>query len=115
MTWRTCVTREGRFNLNSVLCGAEGSLGFIVEAKLNVLPIPKYSMLVNVRYAGFMDALRDAKALMAHQAVVDRNRRLQGVAAGDEGHRLARRRRVFPEDAERPTLGINLVEFSGDD
>ena len=53
-----------RFNLNSVLCGSEGSLGFIVEATLNVLPIPKYSILVNVRYAGFMDALRDAKALM---------------------------------------------------
>ncbi|KPW25590.1 putative Oxidoreductase, FAD-binding [Pseudomonas cannabina pv. alisalensis] len=46
------------------MCGSEGSLGFIVEAKLNVLPIPKYSVLVNVRYAGFMDALRDAKALM---------------------------------------------------
>ncbi|KPB71344.1 FAD-linked oxidase [Pseudomonas syringae pv. maculicola] len=56
--------QDDRFNLNSVLCGSEGSLGFIVEAKLNVLPIPKYSVLVNVRYAGFMDALRDAKALM---------------------------------------------------
>ena len=31
---------QGRFNLNSVLCGAEGSLGYVVEAKLNVLPIP---------------------------------------------------------------------------
>ncbi len=58
---------DGRFNLNSVLCGSEGSLGFIVEARLNVLPIPKHSILVNVRYAGFMDALRDAKALMAHK------------------------------------------------
>lgn len=58
---------DGRFNLNSVLCGAEGSLGFVVEAKLNVLPIPKYSVLVNVRYAGFMDALRDARALLGHR------------------------------------------------
>lgn len=55
---------DGRFNLNSVLCGGEGSLGLIVEAKLNVLPIPKYSVLVNVRYAGFMDALRDARNLI---------------------------------------------------
>ena len=37
---------QGRFNLNSVLCGAEGSLGYVVEAKLNVLPIPKYAALV---------------------------------------------------------------------
>ncbi|WP_431026016.1 FAD-binding and (Fe-S)-binding domain-containing protein [Halomonas sp. H5] len=59
---------DGRLNLNSLLCGSEGSLGFLNEAVLNVLPIPKHSTLVNVRYAGFMDALRDAKALMASSA-----------------------------------------------
>lgn len=58
---------DGRFNLNSVLCGAEGSLGFVVEAELNVLPIPRYAVLVNIRYASFMDALRDAQALMVHR------------------------------------------------
>ena len=60
---------DGRFDLNSVLCGAEGSLGFVVEARLNVLPIPKYSVLVNVRYAVFMDALRDARALIAQKSL----------------------------------------------
>ncbi len=59
---------EGRLDLSSLLCGSEGSLGFINEAVLNVLPIPRHSTLVNVRYAGFMDALRDAKALMASSA-----------------------------------------------
>ncbi|MBF8224302.1 D-2-hydroxyglutarate dehydrogenase YdiJ [Halomonas sp. 328] len=59
---------DDRLNLNSLLCGSEGSLGFLDEAVLNVLPIPKHSTLVNVRYAGFMDALRDAKALMASAA-----------------------------------------------
>ncbi|MCG6658761.1 FAD-binding oxidoreductase [Halomonas campisalis] len=59
---------HGRLDINSLLCGAEGSLGFLDEAVLNVLPIPKHSTLVNVRYAGFMDALRDAKALMASSA-----------------------------------------------
>ncbi|MEC9481910.1 MAG: FAD-binding and (Fe-S)-binding domain-containing protein, partial [Halomonas sp.] len=57
-------TADGRFDLNSVLCGSEGSLGFLNEASLNVLPMAKHSTLVNVRYASFMDALRDAKALM---------------------------------------------------
>ncbi|MDL5593618.1 FAD-binding and (Fe-S)-binding domain-containing protein [Bacillus subtilis] len=106
---------DNRFNLNSVLCGAEGSLGFVVEAKLNVLPIPKHTMLVNIRYAGFMDALRDARALMALKPLsietVDSKVLLlamqdivwNGVAE------------YFPESAERPTLGINLVEFCGDD
>lgn len=106
---------DGRFNLNSVLCGAEGSLGFVVEATLSVLPIPKHAILVNVRYGSFMDALRDAQALMMHRPLsietVDskvlllamRDTVWQGIA------------RYFPQDEQHPTLGINLVEFSGDD
>ena len=106
---------DGRFNLNSVLCGSEGSLGFIVEAKLNVLPIPKYSILVNVRYAGFMDALRDAKALMAMKplSIETVDSKVLLLAMQDiVWHGVAE---YFPEDPDRPTLGINLIEFSGDD
>jgi len=106
---------HGRFNLNSVLCGAEGSLGFVVEAKLNVLPIPKYSVLVNVRYGSFMDALRDANALLAHKplSIETVDSRVLLLAMKDiVWHSVAE---YFPADAERPTLGINLVEFSGDD
>src|SRR5690606_32836311 len=33
---------QGRFNLNNILCGSEGTLGFITEAKLNLLVTPKY-------------------------------------------------------------------------
>jgi len=106
---------DGRFNLNSVLCGSEGSLGFIVEAKLNVLPIPGYSILVNVRYAGFMDALRDAKALMAMKplSIETVDSKVLMLAMQDiVWHGVAE---YFPEDPDRPTLGINLIEFSGDD
>ncbi len=106
---------DGRFNLNSVLCGAEGSLGFIVEAKLNVLPIPKYSVLVNVRYAGFMDALRDARALIEHKplSIETVDSKVLLLAMQDiVWHGVAE---YFPEDAQAPTLGINLVEFSGDE
>src|SRR4030095_7455141 len=44
---------HGRFNLNSILCGAEGTLAFIAEAKLNLMPLPKHLALVNVKYASF--------------------------------------------------------------
>ena len=107
---------DGRFNLNSVLCGAEGSLGFIVEAELNVLPIPKYSVLVNVRYAGFMDALADARALMAHRplSIETVDSRVLMMAMKDiVWTRVAS---YFPwAEGEQDTRGINLVEFSGDD
>ncbi|QUE75124.1 FAD-binding and (Fe-S)-binding domain-containing protein [Stutzerimonas stutzeri] len=106
---------DGRFNLNSVLCGAEGSLGFVVEAKLNVLPIPKYSVLVNIRYAGFMDALRDARTLitMSPLSIETVDSKVLLLAMQDiVWHGVAE---YFPQQSQRPTLGINLVEFSGDD
>ena len=110
---------DGRFNLNSVLCGAEGSLALTCEAVLNVLPIPRHSTLVNVRYASFMDALADAKALMTGGAsptsieTVDDT--VLGLAMEDfvwEG--VAD---FFPASApgEPPIAGINLVEFNDDD
>ncbi|WP_275289450.1 FAD-linked oxidase C-terminal domain-containing protein, partial [Halomonas elongata] len=109
-------TAEGKFDLNSVLCGAEGSLAFTSEAVLNVLPIPKHSTLVNVRYAGFMDALRDAKALMASSAAPTSIETVDSKVLG-----LARQDVVwdnvaefFPED-DTPAEGINLVEFNDDD
>ena len=76
---------DGQVNLNNILCGSEGSLGFIVEAKLNVLPIPQHAVLVNVSYASFMEALRDAQALMA---ALEREREAWHTFAGRVGAAL---------------------------
>ncbi|MEJ2793927.1 FAD-binding and (Fe-S)-binding domain-containing protein [Iodobacter sp. LRB] len=99
----------GQFDLNAILCGSEGTLGLIVEAKLNVLPLPKYSALINIRYASFDAALRDAPHLMALGAAsietVDST--ILQLAKGDLiWHGI---REFFPEDST-PTLGINLLE-----
>lgn len=106
---------DGRFNLNSVLCGSEGSLGFVVEATLNVLPIPRHSILVNVRYGSFMDALRDAKALMTLRplSIETVDSKVLMLAMKDiVWHGVAE---YFPAAPDAPTLAINLIEFSGDD
>ncbi|MBU9332981.1 D-2-hydroxyglutarate dehydrogenase YdiJ [Burkholderia multivorans] len=106
---------DGRFNLNSVLCGAEGSLGFVVEATLNVLPIPKYSVLVNVRYAGFMEALRDARALLELKPLSIETVDSTVLMLAMKDFVWSSVADYFPQDDRRPTLGINLIEFSGDD
>ncbi|SHE88439.1 FAD/FMN-containing dehydrogenase [Modicisalibacter ilicicola DSM 19980] len=117
-------TPDGRLDLNSVLCGSEGSLGLLNEATLNVLPMAKHSTLVNVRYASFMDALRDAKALMALEA----NRPTSIETVDDKVLNLAMEDFVwnsvaefFPAAADdetavvtAPICGINLVEFNAD-
>ncbi|WP_445000031.1 D-2-hydroxyglutarate dehydrogenase YdiJ [Halomonas mongoliensis] len=131
---------QGCLDLSSLLCGAEGFLGFLNEAVLGVLPIPKHSTLVNVRYAGFMDALRDAKALIGSsqdqpQALAARPISIETV--DDKVLLLAMEDFVwdsvaefFPGEsavdagegdtttAERQALairGINLIEFNDDD
>ncbi|MDN6179927.1 MAG: FAD-binding oxidoreductase [Halomonas subglaciescola] len=105
-----------RLNLNSLLCGSEGSLGLLDEAVLNVLPIPRHSTLVNVRYAGFMDALNDAKALMASDALPT------SIETIDDSVLLLAMKdfiwngvaEFFPA-GDTPIYGINLVEFNDDD
>ncbi|WP_024302693.1 FAD-binding and (Fe-S)-binding domain-containing protein [Pseudogulbenkiania sp. MAI-1] len=104
---------QGRFNPNSILCGAEGTLGLVAEAKLGVLPIPRASALVNMRYTSFDAALRDAPALMALGAasIETVDSKVLGLARQDiVWHGV---REFFPDDAT-PAQGINLVEFLAD-
>src|SRR3954451_16598661 len=107
--------RQGRFNLNAILCGAEGTLGFIAEAELNVLPIPKYSALVNIRYDSFDAALRDARALMdVHAASVETvDSRVLALARNDIV--WGEVSEFFPDDPEGPAEGVNLVEVLAND
>lgn len=110
------VFEREQFNINSVLCGAEGSLGFIAEATLNVLPIPTERVLVNISYANFQDALNDANALMAKKplSIETVDSKVLGLAKADIV--WAQVAEFFPEQADKaPVMGINLVEFAGDD
>jgi FAD/FMN-containing dehydrogenase/Fe-S oxidoreductase len=107
--------REGRFDLNAILCGSEGTLGFVAEAELNVLPIPKRSALINIRYDSFDAALRDARALVALQAasIETVDARVLGLARQDiVWHEV---QEFFPDDPEGPAEGVNLVELLADD
>ncbi|MBY4677142.1 D-2-hydroxyglutarate dehydrogenase YdiJ [Marinobacterium arenosum] len=107
---------QGRFNLNSVLCGAEGSLAFIAEAKLNCLPIPKYAALVNIKYDSFEASLRDAKDLMTWgpTSIETIDSKVLNLAMGDIIWDTVAA--YFPHSEGEPAIrGINLVEYTGDD
>ena len=104
-------TANGDFDLNSILCGSEGTLGFIVEAKLNLLDIPSHSALVNVSYTDFDASLRDAQALMAAAptSIETIDSRVLELARGDNSwHTVAQ---YFPE-SEQAIAGVNLVEYT---
>ncbi|KJZ11551.1 FAD-linked oxidase, partial [Marinomonas sp. S3726] len=103
------------FNLNSVLCGSEGTLGFIVEAKVNLLKIPTFATLVNIRYDSFEGSLRHAKALLnaAPTSIETVDSRVLGLAKDDIiWHSVAD---FFPENEGEDIQGVNLVEYTGND
>src|SRR5215207_61310 len=106
---------QDRFDLNAILCGAEGTLGFIAEAELNVLPIPNHSALVNIRYDSFDAALRDARTLMdVHAASVETvDSRVLALARNDIV--WGEVSEFFPDDPEGPAEGVNLVEVLAND
>lgn len=106
---------QGRFNLNNILCGSEGTLGFITEAKINLLPIPKFSALINVNYRDFNAALRDATELIkANPTSIETvDSKVLNLAMNDiVWHSVAE---FFPAPASGEKIqGINLVEYTSD-
>lgn len=107
---------QGQFNLNNILCGSEGTLGFIAEAKLNLLSTPKYSALVNVNYRDFNAALRDAAELMKAEptSIETVDSKVLNLAMNDiVWHSVAD---FFPPSSSGEKIqGINLVEYTADD
>jgi (R)-2-hydroxyglutarate dehydrogenase len=106
---------EGRFYFNSVICGAEGTLAFVTEAKINLVPVPRHAALVNIRYVSFDAALRDARTLMQLEAASSEtiDGTVLALARGDAIWLDVAK--YFPDDSEGPAQGVNIVEFLADD
>src|SRR4029453_18420575 len=106
---------QGRFNLNAILCGAEGTLAFVAEAKLNLMPLPKHLALVNVKYESFEDTLRDTRELMKSDpaAIESIDSIVLNLAMNDIVWDSVSD--LFPVQEGKNIAGINLVEFIAED
>jgi len=104
----------GRFDLNAVLCGSEGTLGLIAEAELAVLPIPARSALVNIRYRSFDAALRDARHLapLRPASIETVDGTVLSLARSDVVWGAVEP--YFPLDEAGPAAAILIVEILGD-
>jgi FAD/FMN-containing dehydrogenase/Fe-S oxidoreductase len=57
-----------RFNLSRLICGSEGTLLFITEAKLNLSPLPPpHKALVAVHFNSVIEAIRGNLVALRHQ------------------------------------------------
>lgn len=103
------------FDLTRLLCGAEGTLAFIAEARLDITPIPKVRRLVNIKYDSFDSALRNAPFMVEAKALsvetVDSN--VLNLAREDiVWHSV---QDLITDVPGKAMPGLNIVEFAGDD
>jgi FAD/FMN-containing dehydrogenase/Fe-S oxidoreductase len=54
------------FNLAKVIVGSEGTLGIIVAAKLNLVPLPKAKAVLTIEFDELLDALAATPAIVRH-------------------------------------------------
>jgi FAD/FMN-containing dehydrogenase/Fe-S oxidoreductase len=102
------------FDLSRIITGSEGSLGFVVEAKLNITPIAKYKCLVNVKYDSFESALRNAPFLVAAQAtsVETVDSKVLNLARSDIiWHQV---KDLITDVPGKAMQGLNMVEYNSE-
>ncbi|MYM58385.1 FAD-binding protein [Vibrio sp. OCN044] len=107
--------QTGEFDITRVLCGAEGSLAFLTEAKLNLTPIPKVRVLVNVKYNSFDSALRNAPFMVKASAlsVETIDSKVLNLAKQDiVWHTVSD---LLTDVPGKDMQGINMVEYAGHD
>ncbi|MEW6251384.1 MAG: FAD-linked oxidase C-terminal domain-containing protein, partial [Planctomycetota bacterium] len=61
------ATGRPRLNLEQLICGSEGTLGIIVGATLNLVPLPAHKGLTVVHFETLPEALNAVPAMLAHQ------------------------------------------------
>jgi len=113
-----------------VLCGSEGTLGIIVGAKLNLVPRPKSTGLVLLRYENVLDALEAVPGILeCEPAAVELVDRMildaarsnpafssgQGLLAGDPGAVLVVEFFADGDAALREKTGKLIAALKGSD
>lgn len=100
-------------SLNPILAGSEGTLGFIVGARLRLLPIPRAKRTIALAYAQFDHALAAAESLVSANptAIETIDHRILSLARADTIWHEVEHLLSFNVEVE----AINLLEFSGDD
>lgn len=107
--------KDDSLDISRIICGAEGTLGFIVGAKLDLTPIPSYRSLVVIKYDSFDSALRHAPVLVKAEAlsVETVDSKVLNLAKQDVVWHTVKDLITAVPNVEME--GINIVEFAGSD
>ena len=59
-------TNTDRWNLCELIVGSEGTLGVILEAKLNLESLPKHKVLCTIHFSELLEAIRTVAIILKH-------------------------------------------------
>ena len=65
-TLDTFTNTDNPFNLAKLIVGSEGTLGLILEARINLVPLPKAKAVLTIEYETLLDALGETPAILKH-------------------------------------------------
>jgi FAD/FMN-containing dehydrogenase/Fe-S oxidoreductase len=98
------------WNLSSLITGSEGTLGLVLDAKLNLEPLPTHKILCTVHFADLLECIRTVEPILQH--------RPSAVEIMDEDVVIRARKNLsiapLTEWIEGNPKGILVVEFFGD-
>jgi FAD/FMN-containing dehydrogenase/Fe-S oxidoreductase len=61
------VKADRPFNLANLMVGSEGTLGVVVEAKVALVPLPRFKAVMAIQFADLLEALAATPAILAHR------------------------------------------------
>ncbi|MBQ4833341.1 FAD-binding oxidoreductase [Pseudoalteromonas sp. MMG010] len=100
------------FDMSRLITGAEGSLGIVSEAKLNLTPIAEFKTLINIKYDSFDSALRHSPFLVSAKAtsVETVDSKVLNLAREDIiWHSVSD---LITDVSNKDMQGLNMVEFN---
>lgn len=105
----------GTVNLSRLICGAEGTLGILCEAVLDLTPLPKYRSLLVVKYDNFFSALKNAIPLIDAGALSVETVDSKVLKLAMQDNIWLSVQEYIKEIPGKEIAGLNIVEFAGDD
>ncbi|RKS87245.1 FAD/FMN-containing dehydrogenase [Orbus hercynius] len=103
------------FDLTRLITGSEGTLAFVAEATLRIIPLPKVRYLINIKYDSFQSALKHAPWLVEAKAlsVETVDSKVLNLAKQDIIWQSVQN--LITDVKGYDLQGINIVEFAGQD
>lgn len=103
------------FDLTRLITGSEGTLAFVAEAKLRIIPLPKFRYLINIKYDSFQSALKHAPWLVNANALSVETIDSKVLSLAREDIIWQSVQHLITDVPGHDLQGINIVEFAGHD